>query len=142
VIYLDTSALGKLVVVEPESPPLRRWLAENPRPRRLTSALARTELRRIVVRFAGRLDVARAEAAASARSAAALLDTLDQIRLGSDLLDRAGRQQPAQLRSLDAIHLVSALALGPELAAFVCYDRRLAAAAGAAGLAVVAPGGD
>jgi uncharacterized protein len=59
--------------------------------------------------------------------------------LTRDLLERAGELGPPPLRSLDAIHLASALSIGAELTAFVAYDRRLQAAAEAERLPVVAP---
>jgi predicted nucleic acid-binding protein len=62
------------------------------------------------------------------------------IRLDDDLLDTAAHLDTPALRSLDAIHLASALALGKGLAAVVSYDRRMAAAAERLGLTVVAPG--
>ena len=46
----------------------------------------------------------------------------------------------SELRTLDAIHLATALTIRDELAAFCCYDGRLSEAASAAGLSVIAPG--
>lgn len=105
----------------------------------MTSALARTELQRAVLRFRQRPDVSPADAAAAAQEATALLRRLDLVRLSAVLLDRAGRQPPPPLRSLDAIHLVTALALGSRLDAVVAYDERLADAARQAGLPVLSP---
>lgn len=51
----------------------------------------------------------------------------------------AGDLAPFSLRTLDAIHLASALARGPELDAFLTYDDRLAEAARSLGLPVVRP---
>lgn len=68
-----------------------------------------------------------------------MLRRVDLVRVGAAVLDGAGHQPPPQLRSLDAIHLATALALGPRLDAVVVYDTRLAEAARAAGLAVEAP---
>jgi predicted nucleic acid-binding protein len=64
------------------------------------------------------------------------------VLIGIDvpLLERAAALEPARLRSLDAIHLAIADALGDELAAFVVYDARLAEAAPGAGFPVTAPG--
>jgi predicted nucleic acid-binding protein len=64
---------------------------------------------------------------------------LNLIPLTAGLLDRAALLRPPELRSLDAIHLASALTLGLDLTAFVAYDRRLQTAAGAERLPVVAP---
>ena len=68
-----------------------------------------------------------------------VLSGLQFIELGADTTELAGSLAPARLRSLDAIHLASALAVAPELDAFVTYDARLADAARAAGLEVVVP---
>ncbi|HYZ02377.1 MAG TPA: VapC toxin family PIN domain ribonuclease, partial [Candidatus Binatia bacterium] len=55
------------------------------------------------------------------------------------LLDRAAELDPRGLRPLDAIHLAAALAIGPDLGAFLTYDERLADAARRQGLTVHAP---
>ena len=60
-----------------------------------------------------------------------------RIEIDAPIIDAAGRMSPPLLRSLDAIHLASALSVGLELGAFATYDRRLAAAARDAGLRVV-----
>jgi len=89
----------------------------------------RTELRRAVQRVApDRLGAAEA-----------LVGRLRLVRLDDELLDAAGREAPASLRTLDAIHLACALLLGDELDALVTYDARQADAARAAGLVVAAP---
>jgi uncharacterized protein len=69
----------------------------------------------------------------------AVLAGIELIELDDPIARAAGEMHPASLRSLDAIHLASALALGDELAAFVTYDARLADAARSAGLPVIAP---
>ena len=91
------------------------------------------------MRFAERGDVTRQQAQAAMQETAALMRRIDLVRVGAVVLDRAGRQPPARLRSLDAIHLVTSLALGPRLDAMVVYDERLADAAREAGLTVEAP---
>ncbi|NUT52019.1 MAG: type II toxin-antitoxin system VapC family toxin [Saccharothrix sp.] len=127
-IYLDSSALVKLVRAEAESVPLRDWLGARTDPV-VSSALARTEVVRAVRRDAARLgDRARR-----------VLSGVDLMPMTFDLLDEAGGLS-AELRSLDAIHLVSALRLRGGLAAFVAYDKRLLAAADEMGLPVAAPG--
>ena len=126
--YLDTSALVKLAVREAHSDSLRELT------RTLdvlaTSALARTELRRAVTRFG-----------ATARTAAeGLLEEVHLVPLTDPLLDQAGALRVPEvpfLRSLDAIHLVSARLL-PDVEV-VTYDERMADAARAVGLAVVTP---
>jgi predicted nucleic acid-binding protein len=68
-----------------------------------------------------------------------LLDRFNLVPVSPELLEFAGSLAAAELRSLDAIHLASALLIGAELTAFVAYDRRLQAAAEAERLPVVAP---
>jgi len=96
-------------------------------------------LRRTVLRFSSRPDVTADLAQAAYAEASAVLRRVDLVRVGAGVLDGAGHQPPPQLRSLDAIHLATALALGPRLDAVVVYDTRLADAARGAGLAVEAP---
>jgi predicted nucleic acid-binding protein len=126
-VFLDTSALVKLVVAEDESEALRDFL--QVRPARAASALARVELRRA----AARVD------AALVPSVEQLLAALPLLRVDEALLDDAGRLAPPSLRSLDAIHLASAMRLRP-LEALVTYDERMAVAGAALGLPVAAPG--
>lgn len=125
--YLDSSAIIKLVVVEPQTGALRQYL--EARPDRISSALARTEVQRAATR------VSQAHLGLARR----LLGDLEIIELDRRSLDRAGELSPPELRSLDAIHVAAALSLGDELAEFVTYDQRLAAAAREWGLAVAAP---
>lgn len=126
--YVDTSALVKLIRKEPETASLRRWLRGK---RWIGSDLLRTEVRRVVLRAGG---------ARASRRAEALLREIDLISVTPDLFDAAGNLEPASLRSLDAIHLAAALSLGDDLAGVVAYDKALAEAARAVGVAVVAPG--
>lgn len=130
VLYLDSSALVKLVSLEAESAAILELLEQYPD--RASSALAATEVRRAARRQTDKPEVL--------ERAEILLQGLTLIPLGPDLLKTAGELDPPQLRSLDAIHLASALYLGDDLAAFVAYDRRLADAARAAALTVSAPG--
>ncbi len=126
--YLDTSALVKLVVAEPGSDPLREWLAAEER-EPVSSDLARTELLRSVRRVApDRLVRARL-----------VLDAVTLVQAGTPVFESAGRLEPEGLRSLDALHLAVALELGDDLRGIVTYDERLAAAAAANGMPVVAP---
>jgi predicted nucleic acid-binding protein len=128
VIYLDASAIVKLVVVEPETDALRTWLGRRRSPR-VTSDLTRVEVPRACMR-------AEPTALLEAQRAIARLSTVPLTRT---LLAAAAALQPPGLRSLDAVHLASALALGTGLRAFVVYDDRLAAAARAHGLPVERP---
>lgn len=126
--YLDTSALAKLVVAEPQTDALRTWLAAVPR-EPVSSDLARTELLRAVRRVApGRLLRARQ-----------VLGAVTLVGVSTALFEEAARLDPTVLRTLDAIHLAAALDLGDDLDAVVTYDDRLADAALANGIAVTAP---
>ena len=126
--YLDASALVKLIVAEPESGALRRYLGECPRI--ISSRIAEVELR---------CAVARQDEIDAGDRVSSLIATVELLELDGEVARRAGELTPATLRSLDAIHLASALVIAPEVDAVVAYDTRLAAAARAAGLAVVAP---
>jgi predicted nucleic acid-binding protein len=126
-VYLDSSALVKLVIAEPESQALRRYLRNEPQ--RASCTLARVEVLR-AVRSHG------AKATARARQ---VLRRVDMIQLDDDLLDDAATLDAAVLRSLDAIHLAAARTLGDELTAVVTYDGRMTSAADVLGLVVEAP---
>lgn len=128
-IYLDTSALVKLIFDEPESDALAAWLRQRRETPKVTSELSTVEL----VRVCRRIDV---DAVPEARR---LLDGLDLIPLKHAVLDHAGRVDPVGLRTLDAIHLASASTLSDGPTAFVVYDTGLAGAADAAGFEIVAP---
>lgn len=126
-IYVDSSALVKLVVAEPESKALRRFLSR--RQPLVTSALARTEVARALMP-SGTEAVSRGEE---------VLRRIQLLRLNDRVLSAAGRMAPAELRSLDAIHLASAHELGSSVKQIVTYDGRMADAATAAGWSVAAP---
>jgi predicted nucleic acid-binding protein len=126
-VYLDSSAFAKLVMVEPESPALSNFL--QGRPLQAAATLLRTEVLRAAIRIS-QAHVARARQ---------LLTTVAFVDLDRSLLDHAGILLPPDMRSLDAVHVAAALALGDDLAEFVTYDRRLAAAAQQWGIAVVSP---
>ena len=68
-----------------------------------------------------------------------MLAAMNLLAVDDDLLDAAALLEPQTLRSLDAVHLASALSIGDALVAVVTYDRRLADAARGAGLAVLSP---
>lgn len=127
--YVDTSAAAKLVVAEPESKALRRYLGRRTVPL-FTSDLTRTELLRAVRRFDPSLTV----------SARAVLDVFTIIQLSTSTFERAALLDPPELRSLDALHLSAALSIGDDLDVIITYDERLAAAAHASGVATVSPG--
>lgn len=128
VAYLDTSAAVRLLMRERETTALRRELRRWPR--RASSNLLRVELLRAIKR-AG---LPRLSVPAQRHLAAVTL-----IRLDDALLDRAGDLDPASLRSLDAIHLASALTLGRDLGVVVTYDDRMLQGAAALGLPTASP---
>ena len=130
-IYLDTSAFVKLIRGERETSALQTFLRERSDAPLVASALLVVETRRAVLRQA-RGDLARADL---------LLTRIDQVDITRAVLEAASRLPDPTLRSLDAIHLATALQLGRDLDALVTYDSRLAAAAGRQGVPVVTPGG-
>jgi predicted nucleic acid-binding protein len=141
-LYLDTSALVKLVFDEKETPHLRRWMADHTDDRLVSSAITRTELRRAVLRFAQRPEVDELQTRNAVLACARLLQEVDHVRVTYSILDRAGLEPPARLRSLDAIHLTTAADFRSELRALVAYDNRLLQAAHDIGVNVAAPGAD
>jgi predicted nucleic acid-binding protein len=129
VLYLDSSAIVKLVVPEAETGALVETLRLDPET--VSSVLARVEVLRAVRRSGARRAVAdRAES---------ILGRMALVQLGEDVVTTASRLRPLELRTLDAIHLATALSLAPTLTEFITYDARLASAAGKAGLTVRAP---
>jgi uncharacterized protein len=129
VIYFDTSALAKLVIKEPESASLVAWLDAHIDRRKGSSMLCRVELPR-AVRLGGDLAYLRVQM---------ILGDLLQIPLTPELLDAAAAL-PGPLRSLAAIHLVTALRLRADLYTVVAYDQGLLGAAELAGLPTASPG--
>lgn len=115
--YLDTSGFIKLVRSEPESEALREQF--SPGGDVVSSVLLLVEGRRAAARY-GELALTRARSALAAITLLALDDAL---------LERAAGLSPPELRSLDALHLATALELGADLERFFCYDQRLAGAA-------------
>jgi predicted nucleic acid-binding protein len=128
-LYLDSSALVKLVVHEPESEPLRDYLGSFDDVR-FSAALSRTELIRAITRTGAAHDVlARAHR---------MLGRLNLVVLSTRLLDEAAMLGPPGLRTLDAIHLAAART-APALRALITYDTRLAEAADSLGMRVATP---
>ena len=126
IAYLDASAIVKLVVTEAESLAFLRWF---------------TEAEYAATSVIGVLETIRATARHQHDPAhrAVVLGQLETLDLTREVVDRASALEPPGLRTLDAIHLATALVLLPELDAFVTYDDRLADAARAMGLPVVRP---
>jgi uncharacterized protein len=125
--YLDSSAIVKLAVREPESSALRRYLRR--RQPLVSSALARIEVLRALL-------PAGEEASTRGR---AVLGRIDLVRVNDRILGAAGVLRPPELRSLDAIHLATAHELGDDLSAFVTYDDRMVTAAKQLGYRIVQP---
>ncbi len=125
--YLDSSAIVKLAVEEPESTALRSYLRRrNPL---VSSALAHTEVLRALL-LEGEAGVTRGRA---------VLGRIDLIRINDRILNAAGALLPPELRSLDAIHIASAQLLGGDLGQLVTYDDRMLATARDLGITTVSP---
>jgi hypothetical protein len=125
-LYLDASALVKLVVPEPETAALTTFVEQQAV---LTScSLARVEVMRAV----------RPHGADAILTARALVEQLDLVQLDNELLGLAA-DLDGSLRSLDAIHVAAALELGDELGALVTYDVRMAGVARSLGMPVASP---
>ena len=125
--YLDSSAIVKLAIREPESSALRRYLAR--RQPLVSSALARTEVARALLP-SGLEAMTRGEQ---------VLRRIQLLRVNDRVLHEAGRLEPPELRLLDAIHLASARQLGGSVRQIVTYDDRQAEAARTLGWTVVSP---
>jgi predicted nucleic acid-binding protein len=128
-IYLDSAAVVKLAHAEPESSALRDWLDERAESVWVSSVLAEIESFRALARHAP---------SATSRLHP-VLDLIDLVDLTPGIRILAQTVLPATVRSLDAIHLATALHLRKQLTAFVTYDNRLAQAAAGVGLTVEMP---
>jgi predicted nucleic acid-binding protein len=126
-LYLDSSALVKLVAVEAESDELDTFVNDR---EIVSSELARTEVMRAVSRrYEGLVE-----------SAEDFLEDLSLMPIDRLVTRAAAWVRPWTIRSLDAIHLASAKMLNPGLEALVTYDRRMVEAGRLAGLPVLSPG--
>ena len=130
-IYLDSAAVVKLVHAEPESQALRDWLTERAEVGWLSSVLVEIESFRALARHSP---------GAVARLPS-VLDLIDLVDMNAGIRILAQTVAPVTVRSLDAIHLATALHARGQLTSFVTYDKRLADAARTAGLSVDAPAG-
>jgi predicted nucleic acid-binding protein len=132
VIYLETSALVKLIRIEAESDDLADWLDERAEIRWITSALTEVELPRAI----------RAVAPLGLPALPTVLARLDRFEIDPVIRATAAAYADPALRSLDAIHLATAqtAASAAPLTALVTYDNRLSEAADAIGITVIAPG--
>lgn len=131
-IYLDTSALVKLIRVEAESQDLADWLDERVDIPWITSTLTEVELPRAI----------RAAAPDGLPAVPGVLDRLDRFEIDTVVRATAAAYPDDTLRSLDAIHLATAqtASVTAPLTALVAYDRRLRQAAADLGIPVAAPG--
>jgi predicted nucleic acid-binding protein len=127
-IYVDSSAIVKLAVAEKESAALRRYL--RGRTPLVVSALARTEVARALLPIGP----------AAVQRGHDVLTSVELIRVSDRILLDAGSLLPAELRSLNAIHLATMRQLGASLRRLVTYDSRMSAAALKLGITAVAPG--
>lgn len=128
VVCPDSSAIVKLVVTEPETAALRRYVASEP-------LLVSSEIVSVEVRRATRL---RSRDPAVARRTNDMLEHIGMVSVTELILQVAAALEPPHLRSPDALHVATALSQ-PGLRSLVTYDRRMAAAAVTAGLRVDAP---
>lgn len=126
-LYVDTSASVKLLLAERESEALREYL-QAANTLLTTSRVGIVELRRVGRRSGAGAD--RADAVAATLAVVEIDEVIEGIAVGLE----------PRLRTLDAIHLATALAAEESLESFLCYDERLSAAASDSGLHVVAPG--
>jgi predicted nucleic acid-binding protein len=126
-VYVDTSAVGRVLLGEPDAPAVLRDLAGFDQ--HVASRLLRIELRRLALR----------EDALEA--ADRLLDGVALIPLDDAILAASETLAPATVATLDAIHLATAvrLATAGVLDTVMTYDRRLADGAAHHGLRVLAP---
>ena len=127
VTYVDSSAIVKLVVHEPESAALRRYLRRR-RPL-VASVLARVEVERACLPLGD----------AVSDRARQVLRRIDLVRINDRVVGVAARMLPSELRSLDAIHLATAALFEDALSVVVTYDGRMRDAARGRKLRVVAP---
>jgi predicted nucleic acid-binding protein len=128
-IYLDTSALAKLVVSEPESAHLRQWLGERGPVPLVTNSIGVVELRRLAARISQE----------ALSTAVRLVARISVVGVTPEALTLAAEIPPTEVRTLDALHTASA-ALLSDLQSVVTYDARMGTAAMAYGLPVAAPG--
>ena len=128
-IYLDSAAVVKLVHAEPESQALRDWLGQRADTGWVSSVLVEVESFRALARHAP-------EAVSRLHP---VLDLIDLVDLEPRIRILAQTISPATVRSLDALHLATALSIRGQLTSFVTYDKRLADAATSTGLIVDMP---
>lgn len=133
-VYVDSSALIKRVVAEAESDALVEFLDGHYWQTDLlaSSSLAWVEVSRAVL--------ARVTSTEAGELIEGAMSGIDERMMGADVISVARRIEPLILRSLDAIHLATAVLIDADLV--VTYDDRLADACRRNALAVAMPGRD
>lgn len=125
-VYLDASAFVKLVLAEPETGALAAALQDVER--LIASEILEVEVMRATLRGGGEVAVARAQ-----------LDGVRLLPMSEEIRRRASELTPLSIRTLDAIHIATALEVGERLDSIYTYDERMSVAAREAGLDVQAP---
>ena len=128
-IYLDSAAVVKLVRHEPSTAALVGWLNARTGVPLVSSVLVEVEVPRAL----------RRSAPAALPAVPATLGRLYRLEIDATVRAAAASFLDPNLRSLDAIHLATALQLGSQLNFFLSYDSRLLAFAQVAGLPVARP---
>jgi predicted nucleic acid-binding protein len=128
VIYLDASALVTLVTSRPYARELREFLAQSPEMPMGTSTIGFVETVRTLDRV-GNYPTAMQD----------LLADFTEILVTDEIRDEAANL-PGTVRTLDAIHIASARAIGHALAFLISYDKRMLDVAHSAGIPIAAPG--
>ena len=130
-VYVDASAAAKLFIAERETSDLQQWLSDLSKPHLVSSALLAVELLRLL-RLVNPATVTPAEQFLAA--------DVDIVEITPPVLGDATTVPPPRLRTLDAIHLATALDLGASVDILLTYDKVLIKAARATGLTVAFPG--
>jgi predicted nucleic acid-binding protein len=128
VFYLDASAAAKLVLAEDDSDAMKEWI-ETTDAVIVSSDLLRTEVLRAI----------RRHAPAQLSQGRAVLESITLVALSRNVYESAAMLGPPVLRSLDALHLASAIEFGDELEGIITYDMRMTEAAQVLDVAVIAP---
>jgi predicted nucleic acid-binding protein len=128
-VYADTSAFLKLVVTEDHTDALREWATDN-EVAFVSSDLLRTEALRAVRHQDAQVRTAVRDELAVVRC----------LRVSRAICDIAAELHPSVMRTLDAVHVATALSVAPDVDTLVTYDRRMAEASRAAGLTSLSPG--
>lgn len=130
-VYIDSSAIVKLIVREPGSLALQRYLRDQPA--LAVSRVATVEVQRAIARVPG------LDAAMILDRILSVFETLTLLEFDAEVAATAARLLPPSLRTLDAIHLASALELQDDLVALITYDARMSDAAKLLGMRTAAP---